>query len=187
MRESFQKIVKLLNDLIKESIIKDFTLVGGLAVSSWSIPRATKDIDFLVHISEKLTVRDIRKLNERIKMEFNKTELMMDNFKKMYVIRIDNVFTLIDLIIASKSWHIEILRDSVKIDSSLLGSLINIAKPEGLIVMKLKAGGAQDIIDAKNLYELESIDKRKLFSLAKSAGVDKKLRRLIISNKSTRV
>ncbi len=182
MRESFQRIVKLLNKLVDEKIVKEFALVGGLAVSAWSVPRATKDIDFLVSIIGELTVRNIQRLKERIKMEFNKTDLIMDNFTKMYVIRIDDELTITDLIIATKKWHLKILRDSVNFSAQIFGASINIAKPEGLIVMKVKAGGPQDIIDVKNLYELEGIDKRKLFLLAKSAGVEKRLRKIVKKN-----
>ncbi len=129
-------------------------------------------------------MKNMERLKERIKTEFPNTELMIDNIQRMYIIRIDDGVTIIDLIIASKNWHLQILRDAIKIDSSIFKVRINIAKPEGLIVMKLKAGSPQDIIDAKNLYELEIIDKEKLFLLAKSAGVDKKFKKLITNKKS---
>ncbi|MEW6455170.1 MAG: nucleotidyl transferase AbiEii/AbiGii toxin family protein [Acidobacteriota bacterium] len=184
MRESFQRIVKLLNNLTQEKIIKNFALVGGLAVSSWTVPRATKDIDFLVHLTEQLNKKNIDLLNKRIQKEFHKTEVMMDNLLGMYVIRIDDGVTIIDLIIASKNWHEKILDDLTQVNSSIFGTQINIAKPEGLIVMKMKGSSPQDIIDVKNLYELENIDKNKLFLLAKSARVDKRLRKLLTNKKA---
>lgn len=179
MRKSFKRIIEFLNNLTQEKIIKDYALIGGLAVSSWVIPRATKDIDFLIELSKELTMKNIGELIDRIKMEFPQTELLRDSLIGMYVIRIEDGETLIDLIIGSKKWHMEILKDSARIDSSLFGARINIARPEGLIVMKLKAGGHQDLVDAKNLLGLEIIDREKLFHLAKSARVDKKLIKIL--------
>lgn len=112
-------------------------------------------------------------------MEFPDTELLRDSLIGMYVVRIEDGETLIYLIIGSRKWHMEILKDSARIDSSLFGARINIARPEGLIVMKLKAGGHQDLVDAKNLLGLEIIDREKLFHLAKSARVDKKLIKIL--------
>lgn len=59
MRKSFKRIIKFLNNLTQEKIIKDYALIGGLAVSSWVIPRATKDINFLIELSKELTMKNI--------------------------------------------------------------------------------------------------------------------------------
>ena len=41
-------VIKLLSDLRDTGFVSGFTLIGGLAVSAWSTPRATRDIDMLM-------------------------------------------------------------------------------------------------------------------------------------------
>ena len=56
---------------------------------------------------------------------------------------------------------------------------IPLVKPEGLIVLKLKAGSFQDIADASKLLIEAEYDLQKLRRLAKRARVDKRLDRLM--------
>ncbi len=56
---------------------------------------------------------------------------------------------------------------------------IPLVKPEGLIVLKLKAGSFQDIADASKLLVEAEYDLKRLRNLAKRAKADKRLEKLM--------
>jgi len=62
--ESFKKTIIFFDELKKERLITDYALIGGLALSAWIEPRTTKDADFVVIISKKITWQDIASLIE---------------------------------------------------------------------------------------------------------------------------
>ena len=61
----------------------------------------------------------------------------------------------------------------------LKGLSIPLVRPEGLVVLKLKAGSFQDVADASKLLVEAEYDLQRLRNLAKRARVDKRLERLM--------
>lgn len=59
---------------------------------------------------------------------------------------------------------------------------IPVVNTEGLIILKLKAGGVIDVFDVQNILKIidvEKLDKNKLHDWAKRAGVDKILKKIV--------
>ncbi len=49
---SFTKTINIISSLLEKDVIKDYALIGGLALSAWIKPRTTQDIDIIVLIAE---------------------------------------------------------------------------------------------------------------------------------------
>ena len=85
--------------------------------------------------------------------------------------------TPVDIIFATKKWEDEIIKDSLQVEI-LKGISLPVIRPEGLIVLKLRAGSFQDVADAARLLLEAEYDSQKLLLLAKRAKVDKRLVKL---------
>jgi hypothetical protein len=88
---------------------------------------------------------------------------------------------LVDLMAASWKWQEEITGSPELVEFGK-GIMVPVAKLEDLVVLKLKAGGPQDQLDAESLLhaalEAGDLDRARLDSLAKRARVLEKLNKL---------
>jgi len=132
----------------------DYALCGGLALAVHAEPRATKDIDLLVHPDDLARIMVIlRALGYRIEaapMEFS-SGLEMRRVSK---IEQEEVFTL-DLVMVNRLlqeiWE---TRQQVKLTDQPLW----VVSKTGLIAMKEIAGRPQDLVDILSLRGGESDD-----------------------------
>lgn len=51
--DTFKETIAFFDTIKKEGFVDDYALIGGLAFSAWVRPRTTKDVDFIVAISEQ--------------------------------------------------------------------------------------------------------------------------------------
>lgn len=111
-------------------------LIGGLALSYWSVPRHTQDIDFLV---------DTAPLPP------------LDGFKRIRPHAWLHVSTGVEVEVLDPHF--------INLDPSFLGLIdkhavtregVRIASPEGLVALKLKRFSRQDQADIENLLKLSS-------------------------------
>jgi len=49
--EAFVEAVDLMEDLRRENYCSDYALFGGLALSAWTRPRTTRDVDLAVMLA----------------------------------------------------------------------------------------------------------------------------------------
>ena len=76
----------------------------------------------------------------------------------------------------------ERLKEAIRLSEKLIWKRhmpIPLVRPEGLIVLKLRAGSFQDVTDASKLLVEAEYDLKRLRPLAKRARVDKRLERLM--------
>lgn len=164
-----------------EGLIENYALIGGLAIGGWVAPRATRDIDFFISLrkdeppAREEMVRRLRSSGFEGKLYQGD---MGDNIRAC----IKTIFTErnipLDLLIVTRKWELEIVKASrvVEIFSAVS---IPIVPAEGLIVLKLRAAGMQDIADASKLLTgKEDLNTEMLLKLARRARVDKNLHRL---------
>jgi hypothetical protein len=175
----------ILRNLKSKGIVNSYGLIGGLAVGSIGVPRATKNVDFIV------STDNIRTFYEEIENLFNKKNIFVELKNPEYGIfpyyavicyekRKDEKLRIIDILIATERWQDEISNDTIVIN--LARKQIPIVKIEGLIVLKLKSGGGQDLLDVQNILKLtgiEKLDHEKLRDWAKRAGIEKLLNRML--------
>ncbi|MEW6687443.1 MAG: hypothetical protein AB1393_14765 [Candidatus Edwardsbacteria bacterium] len=177
MREEFKKIISSLNNGIKKGLIEDFTLIGALALSSFSEPRATADMDFLVILKEGVTPVGLTEWL-RIVRGHNRAKLCkgkkVNRIKNLIEIPIGNTWA--DVIVSEGKFEKEVVKNSIRI--RIFGLNVKVANPEYQIVMKLKAGSPQDILDASSLYRC-GVNKRVLKTLISENFLESKFEKMI--------
>jgi len=178
MEKTLKKVISILR---KDKGTRAYALIGGLAVGGWITPRATKDIDFLV---------DSFALNSSAIENGILKGLMNSGFEgslevgapqddiRFCIKAVSEEGIPVDIIFVGRKWEAEIVKESLPVEI-LRGVSIPVVRPEGLIVLKLRAGSFQDIADASKLLLEAEYDRRKLRNLAKRARVDKRLDRLM--------
>ena len=141
-----------LNQAKSEKLLKDFALIGGLAVSRWSIPRATSDIDFAVCLLDS----DISSLAEFLAGSYSLGEIKDPLRASLsFIASLEGGVVLpVQLIQFHKAWESIAFENvqEVRIDSLL----IPIVDWKSLVLLKLYAGSALDLQDARNILEVVS-------------------------------
>jgi hypothetical protein len=137
-----------------------FALLGGLAVSTWGVMRATQDIDFLADSDpspiNNLALRD--KLAKFIERQHSRADWRVGDYDDPIplLLKIELPATLgsvgADILWAHKPWQREALERAVGVEVE--GDTIPVLHPEDLILMKLEAGGPQDFLDVQQLLSV---------------------------------
>lgn len=169
--------------LQEQGKLKGYSLIGALAVSARARPRATQDIDFLVSADRDFFFNTfpeiLKKKGYNIKVFRGETNDPVNGLIRIY--DKEDQTELADIIPVLWKWQDEIVAAAEKVD--LFEVSIPIARVEDLIVLKLKAGGPQDLLDAEELLNAAKLsgktDNKRLESLANRAKVSKKLTRLL--------
>jgi hypothetical protein len=138
--------------------IGGFALVGGLAVSAWSPPRATADVDLLVLV-------DSSNLNYLVKALCDagmNAELRRGGVDDPVpcLIRAD----ALDIVVATKKYEAEAIEQSIVVN--IAGKDIPVASPEYLIILKLKAAGPRDLLDVQEILASNLVDRALLAEIA---------------------
>ena len=158
--ERFCKLIETASRELKTPI--NFALIGGLAVSAWGISRATQDIDFLAD-SDPSPLID-RRLRDGLKTFLDKHGCdavwrmggLDDPIPLLLRIEMTRSYPNLsaDILWVHKRWQRAALRRSIALN--VMGRRINVLHPEDLIVMKLEAGGPQDLLDVQSLLASRS-------------------------------
>jgi len=162
--DRLNQALEVLTALRTEGSLDGFALIGGLAVSTWSPPRATMDVDLLVLADTENLDHIVNALCEA----GMGAELRRGGFDDPvpFLIRAD----LLDIIVATKKYEREAVVESIPVN--LAGREIPVVSPEYLIILKLKAGGSQDLADVRELLASSLVDKLHLTALAKRYRVN---------------
>jgi predicted nucleotidyltransferase len=179
LEKELKTLSKELTRLRREGKLKGYSLIGALAVSAHARPRATQDIDFLVSAEKDFFFRTFPKILEEkgyLVKVFKST--LDDPINGLIRIYDQDETELADIIPVFWKWQEEIVTAAEEIDLS--GIKLPVARIEDLIILKLKAGGPQDLIDVEELIKAakisRKIDLKRLVLLAERAKVDKKLK-----------
>jgi hypothetical protein len=156
--EAFIKTISFFDELKKEDVIEDYALIGGLALSAWTRPRTTLDVDLVVIISKKITWDDLislvrTRLQKRLSVHESTPRMtIQEKFSFMFgPIQVDVIGTS----------GFDLATDAVKnaVIVTVFGKNIKVATPEYLILLKLLPLNEQDIIDIKELAKKADMDK----------------------------
>lgn len=168
--EQLKQTADLLSGFQSQGLISGFALIGGLAVSTWSNPRATMDIDLLLLIQPE----DRNRLVDALCAAGIEAELCKGGFDDPvpYLIRAKNL----DIILVTRKLEAEAVKSSIQID--LAGCALPVVSPEYLILLKLQAGGPKDQMDIRELLASAPFDRQRLVELAHQHRLDKALEAL---------
>jgi predicted nucleotidyltransferase len=185
LEKELRNLSQELSKLQKQGELKGYSLIGALAVAARARPRATKDIDFLVSADRDFFFKTFPEILKKKGYELKvfKGEI---NDPVNGLIRIydkGDKTELADIIPVLWNWQDEIIMAAEKI--KVFDVPIPVARIEDLIVLKLKAGGPQDMIDAEELAKAAKISKKidleRIQSLAERAKVSKRLKTLLLN------
>ncbi len=134
-----------------------FALMGGLSVAAWGVVRATQDIDFLADC-EPSPIGDSN-LRNQLKHFFDRqrcrTEWRVGEYDDPVplLLRIELPRSYgglgADILWAHRRWHRDALARAINV--KLTRRRVPVLHPEDLILLKLDAGGPQDLDDVKGL------------------------------------
>lgn len=147
--QALATITRRLDDAKAKDLIQHYALIGGFAVSAWGIPRATQDVDFALALGST----NPSALADHLNAEFASGDIhdpLQGVFRLQLSVQGQNI--PVQLIILPPRWT-AIVMDSV-VTLSVLGCRIPVISWEGLILLKLYAGGPQDLLDAQRIISV---------------------------------
>jgi hypothetical protein len=144
-----------------EKLHVPYALIGGLAVIVRGIVRATKDIDFLLDLPVQQGPALAQSLNENgLPATFRKggpDDPIVGAIRVTIPTAEDPIHC--DILFPSKLWQAEAVRNAAPV--YLEGIAIPVVITEDLFLLKLFAGGPQDLLDAAQLFKLQSHDQQR--------------------------
>jgi hypothetical protein len=175
MIEQFCKLMTLLSSLKDDGYLSGYALAGGLAVSAWSPPRATEDVDLLILVEGQ---RGAEVLTKALNDAGLTAELRKGGFDDPIPCLIAACLNglPVDLIVAARRWEEEAVNNARTV--TLLGHDVPVITPEYLVAMKLKAGGPQDLLDARNILDAGEVNREMLLELARRMGIKRVLEQI---------
>jgi len=161
--EALRKVITVLDKLRVP-----YALIGGLAVIARGVLRATKDVDLLID-------RNIGD-GHSLALALNRDGLPGTFRKGAFddpvcgLIRLDVAVSSgavrCDLLFPSRAWEAEVVRNATPVEVE--GLVIRVAQAAGLFLLKLRAGGPQDLLDAAELLRLQPAQERAAWEAAAS-------------------
>lgn len=151
-----EELLQIANILNKSKI--SYALVGGLAVSSWVEPRATKDIDIIV---EDINSTLLNEALENIGYTLHSAAMEINNikFKRISKMMANDELFMLDLMQSNnQEYNKAIIDGSTKI--SINNSQVYVASPEDLILLKVNSKRSKDQLDILNLQKLPHLNEK---------------------------
>ena len=141
-----------------------YLLIGGLAAAVFGEPRFTQDADFLIFIYKKKLESFLKSLKKK-GLKFNKKEVE-ESVLARGVFRVFLEDYHADFIINALEIGRVALKRAIKV--KLFGETVEFPSPEDLLLFKLLAGRALDLMDVKNIYlrQAEKLDRNYLIKQA---------------------
>ena len=163
--EALTKVLSRLDAARSQGLLGDYALIGGFAVAAWGVPRATQDIDFAVAIGSK----DPYTLAAFIDGQYTSGGL---DDPLRGVIRAT-------VMVASGSIPLQLvflpsaLTDAIfqRVESlPIMNRSVPVVKWDMLVMLKLYAGGPQDMLDARQILKVRQPSMAELQTVGNLAG-----------------
>jgi predicted nucleotidyltransferase len=143
---------KLTQELVKQKI--EFSIAGAFAVSLYTQPRATSDIDLVTFLDKKNKEKVIDILERNFKLVQSNQEKIPMRFYEIWrqIIKNENTSSIlvpIDFISVPKDYFESVLRKSFNLQLNNLD--VRFLSKEDLILMKLDSTRAKDIDDIERI------------------------------------
>ncbi len=162
MEQAFARVVSRLQTLLEAASAElqlhiHMALIGGLAVSTWGAVRATQDIDLLADsdpnpIGDRTVRAGLQRFFEanRCTVEW-RTGDSDDPIPLLLRLNLGGALNQpgADILWVHRRWQREALQRRLEVKSGKLR--VPVLHPEDLILMKLDAGGPQDLLDVQAL------------------------------------
>ncbi|MER3423452.1 MAG: hypothetical protein C4293_09700 [Nitrospiraceae bacterium] len=168
-REALADILSRLEQARAHGLLQAYALIGGFAVSTWGVPRATQDIDFAVAIGSA----DPQALATFIGGRYEAGGLDDPLRGVVHVsIEVGSEAVSLQLIFLSSALEDVAFRRVATI--SVMERVIPVVSWQGLVLLKLYAGGPQDKLDAHQILRVRHPtpdDLQQIAEMAESLGI----------------
>lgn len=147
--QALVEILRRLDDARTHHLLDRYALIGGFAVAAWGVPRATHDLDFAL----ALGVGDPVALSRHLGAEFHAGDAD-DPLRGVFqlTVTIEEVAIPVQLIVLPSVWNAIIFRGITTLP--VFGDAVPVVSWQSLILLKLYAGGPQDLLDAGQVLEV---------------------------------
>lgn len=158
LKDLLQKVASALDKLAVP-----YAVIGGLAVITRGVVRATKDVDFLVD----WPVRQAEALAQSLTANGLPATFHRGDADDPLpgVIRIIIAYPAgpirCDILFPSRAWQAETVRKAARVEVE--GLAVPVVQAADLFLLKLHAGGTMDLFDAARLLELQTEDERRVW------------------------
>ena len=167
--QALTEIVRRLDDAQARQLVKQYALIGGFAVSAWGVPRATHDVDFAV----ALGTANASAVAQFLEAEFRPGE-PNDPLRGVFTLHIaaGDRSIPVQLILLPPAWNAIIFRNVESL--SLFDIALRVVSWQALILLKLYAGGPQDVLDAQQILAVrqpDPVERETIARLADTLGL----------------
>ena len=149
--------------------MQQYALIGGFAVSAWGIPRATQDIDFAIAVGSADPLALATFLNARYQGGEPGDPL---HGVLQVTIKTGQGSVSLQLIILPAALTELVFSHVVSL--SVLNCTVPVVSWQMLVILKLYAGGPQDMIDVQQILKVRrpnAEEVQAISSMAETAGV----------------
>lgn len=163
--EALTKVLSHLEAARVQGLLGDYALIGGFAVAAWGVPRATQDIDFAVAIGAKDPYAlaafidgqyTSGGLDDPLRGVIRATVTVASGSIPLQLVFLPSAFT--DAVFQ----RVELL--------SFMNRSVPVVKWDMLVMLKLYAGGPQDILDARQILKVRQPSMAELQTIGDLSG-----------------
>lgn len=138
-----------------------FALIGGMAVAARGAFRTTKDVDFLIDWPLHEAVKLAQSLSENGLPSTFRKGLGDDPVVGVIRTSVPTSASICncDILFPTKKWQLQAVPRATRVDMG--GFILPVVQADDLFLLKLYAGGPQDLLDAAQLLKLQNEDERR--------------------------
>ena len=167
--EALATILSRLEAALAQRLLRAYALIGGFAVAAWGVPRATQDIHFAVAIGTKNVEELALFLNGRYEAGGAGDPL---RGVIRTTVAASSVSVPVQLIVLPDAITEAVFQEVTTL--SFMNRTVPVVGWERLVILKLYAGGPQDVFDARQILNVRgpSADEfRQITALARTLGL----------------
>lgn len=176
-KEALTQIILKLEDAKKGGLLRGYGLIGGLALAAGGVTRATEDIDFAVAAGSG----EMPKLASALGGQYRpggEDDPLLGVINT--VVAVGAKTMPVQLVLLPRRWN-EVLLSQVSV-VPVYGCSVPVVSWQALVLLKLYAGGPQDLIDAQEVWAVRQPDAesvREIQSLADTLGLSGEFKEFI--------
>jgi hypothetical protein len=161
--QALTEIIRRLDDAQAHHLLERYALIGGFAVSAWGVPRATHDLDFALALGSADPVTLSRHLLADFQMG-DPDDPLRGVFRTTSVLSEGHSIP-VQLVLFPSTWTSMIFRDGIE-SLEIFGCMVPVVSWQSLVLLKLYAGGPQDLVDAQQILALRQPTQSDLHTLS---------------------
>ena len=150
--ERYWEIVKMLAKYLNDNNIP-YMLVGAISVAAWGNPRASRDVDLMFILGDKIV--DFADFLKKNGFSVDAEDIEAALKEKSHFTIFDDAS---DYVIDAKGLYSDFDRESFnrRRKADILGHEVWVSPPEDTILIKLQFGSDQDMRDARSILERQA-------------------------------